>query len=317
MFGLGAALAYTPSLSILGHYFKKYLGLVSGFVTSGSSVCTAIFPFVLTPLLKNGLQVTFCVQAAMALFIIACSLIYKPLRPPIPLPKAKRGQSELNVFMRSLVNVENWKKKRYIIWAVSIPVCLIGYFVPYVHMSKLVKTKFENENENLPIICIGITSGLGRILFGYIADIKGVNRIYLQQVSFISIGLFTMAIPFTSSYTLLLVICLGIGLVDGCFISLLGPIAYDICGAHGATQAIGFLLGMCSIPLTVGPPIAGMIYDHTNSYNISFVLAGIPPLIGATMMCLMKFVPDENHDEGVQHTQLSLAKPAWLEGNIK
>lgn len=53
------------------------------------------------------------------------------------------------------------------------------------------------------------------------------------------------------------------GLFDGCFISLLGPIAFDICGREGATQAIGFLLGMCSIPLTVGPPIAGLIYDHT------------------------------------------------------
>ena len=40
MFGLGAALAYTPTLAILGHYFKRYLGLVSGVVTAGSSVFT-------------------------------------------------------------------------------------------------------------------------------------------------------------------------------------------------------------------------------------------------------------------------------------
>ena len=33
--------------------------------------------------------------------------------------------------------------------------------------------------------------------------------------------------------------------------------AFDICGPSGASQAIGFLLGLCSIPLTVGPPIAG------------------------------------------------------------
>jgi MCP family monocarboxylic acid transporter-like MFS transporter 10 len=47
------------------------------------------------------------------------------------------------------------------------------------------------------------------------------------------------------------------GLFDGCFISLLGPIAFDIVGPAGASQAIGFLLSLCSIPLTVGPPIAG------------------------------------------------------------
>ena len=73
-----------------------------------------------------------------------------------------------------------------------------------------------------------------------------------------------MLIPLASSYPVLIAILLGMGLFDGCFISLLGPIAFDICGHKEAAQAIGFLLGMCSIPLTVGPPIAGAIYDHTS-----------------------------------------------------
>ena len=38
----GASLAYNPSLSILGHYFRKHLGLVNGIVTAGSSVFTII-----------------------------------------------------------------------------------------------------------------------------------------------------------------------------------------------------------------------------------------------------------------------------------
>ena len=40
MFGSGASLVYTPSLTILGHYFKKRLGVVNGIVTAGSSVFT-------------------------------------------------------------------------------------------------------------------------------------------------------------------------------------------------------------------------------------------------------------------------------------
>ena len=321
MFGLGAALAYTPTLAILGHYFKRYLGLINGFVTSGSSVSTALLPAGLNWLLKTyGLQVTLSMLALFTSFIVICSLIYKPLRPPQPAPSRKRGQSKTNLFCSTLVNVDNWKKRRYIIWALSIPVALIGYFVPYVHMTKLVKITFPLENENFPIVCIGITSGLGRLLFGYIADFKRVNRIYLQQMSFIILGVLTMAIPLTKSYTLLLVICLGMGLVDGCFISLLGPIAYDLCGARGATQAIGFLLGLCSIPLTVGPPIAGMFYDHTNSYVLSFILAGIPPIFGAIIMCLMAFVKDDDIPvvdicESDAHLQIPLAKPAWNEGN--
>lgn len=82
-----------------------------------------------------------------------------------------------------------------------------------------------------------------------------------------------MLLPVTPSFIILLLISLAMGLFDGCFISLLGPIAFDICGREGATQAIGFLLGMCSIPLTVGPPIAGFLYDHTGNELINLFIS--------------------------------------------
>ena len=55
------------------------------------------------------------------------------------------------------------------------------------------------------------------------------------------------------------------GLFDGCFVTLLGPIAFDLCGPAGAGQAIGSLLALFSIPMTVGPPIAGIIYDKVGA----------------------------------------------------
>lgn len=94
----------------------------------------------------------------------------------------------------------------------------------------------------------------------------------------------------------------------------------DICGAQGATQAIGFLLGLCSIPLTVGPPIAGLLYDHTQSYTMSFILAGIPALIGAGLMTFIRFVDDEKPDGStidVEQVSVPLAKPAWNEGKTQ
>jgi MCP family monocarboxylic acid transporter-like MFS transporter 10 len=55
--------------------------------------------------------------------------------------------------------------------------------VPYVHIGKFVETSFEGADKKLPVMCIGITSGVGRLIFGYIADLPKVNRILLQQVS--------------------------------------------------------------------------------------------------------------------------------------
>lgn len=313
MFGLGGALAYTPTLAILGHYFKRYLGKVSGFVTAGSSVFTVILPPGLDWLLSSyGLETTLRVSrhiyhigthliahfhlqimSLMSGFIIFCSFVYKPLHFPLESSKKKTGRTRLNVFMRSIVNVEIWKRKRYVIWAMCVPLALFGYFVPYVHMMKFVETAFPGSDVNLPVMCIGVTSGIGRLIFGVIADMPGVNRMYLQQLSLVCIGLLTLLLPLTSSYVVLVTFALIMGLFDGCFISLLGPIAYEICGPSGATQAIGFLLGLCSLPLTLGPYVAGIIFDKTGSYTMPLILAGLPPLVGSSLLFLMRCVKDE------------------------
>lgn len=346
MFGLGAALAYTPTIAILGHYFKRHLGIVSGFVTSGSSIFTVILPKILEKLLEYGMPTACIAMGISSTIVILCALIYKPLQLPPPPPKRKMGQSSLSIakmHLKSLVHVDNFKKRRYIIWIISLPIALIGYFVPYAHLVKYVKITYPGSDSSYPIMCIGLTSGLGRLFFGFIADYKWVNRIFLQQMSFVLMGLFTIAIPMVDSYTMLLIICLGIGIFDGCFISLLGPVAYgniqikhnqsklaqilsyefsmfqsDLCGPKGATQAIGFLLGLCSLPITSGAPIAGFLFDQSQSYYTSFILSGIPWLIGAVLMTLMHFVRDERRDvcdkNAEDQVNKLLNKPAWTEG---
>lgn len=318
MFGTGAALAYTPTLAILGHYFKRKLGVVNGFVTAGSSVFTALMPLAMTHIDEQyGLKRCLQTLTVMSFFVMVFAFIYKPLQPPPPTKEKKLGRSQFYNVARSIINFDNWKKKKYIIWAISIPIALFGYFVPYVHIGKFIVEKFPGRNKDFPLICIGITSGIGRLMFGLISDLPRVNRILLQQISFYFIGLMTICLPLTESYTLLLIICLALGLFDGCFISLLGPIAYDICGPHGAAQAIGFLLGLCSFGLTSGPPLAGQMYDRTNSYTLPFVIAGIPPIIGATVMFMTRCVKDEkksrNEDKEQQPFQ-HVPQLAWNKG---
>lgn len=153
--------------------------------------------------------------ALISSLIMACALLYKP---------AKENRNAKKILFKDLFNVSLLKNTRYIIWASGIAVSLFGYFVPYVYMLNFVEENFEEGTDTkLPIMCIGVTSGLGRLIFGYVADLPKVNRIYLQQLSFLVIGVLTMLLPFTKgNYGYLICISLGMGLFDGCFISLLG-----------------------------------------------------------------------------------------------
>ena len=44
---------YTPSLVILGHYFRRHIGLVNGLVATGSSIFTIALPHILKVLLEE------------------------------------------------------------------------------------------------------------------------------------------------------------------------------------------------------------------------------------------------------------------------
>ena len=98
---------------------------------------------------------------------------------------------------------------------------------------------------------------------------KKSNIIISVQLSFCCMGVCTMLITTAQDggdykYEILIIICSVMGLFDGCFVTLIGPIAFDLCGPLGASQAIGSLLGLFSIPMTVGPPVAGIIYDKVH-----------------------------------------------------
>ncbi|XP_006626303.1 monocarboxylate transporter 10 [Lepisosteus oculatus] len=287
VFACGCSFAYQPSLVILGHYFKKRLGLVNGMVTAGSSVFTIALPFLMSQLLQRlGLHHTLRVLCVFMLLLLLASLTYKPL---LPQPGRSKSGGRCPP-MSKVFNVKIWKSLGYRIWAFGIPAALYGYFVPYVHLMKHVEEKFgKDANKEVLLMCIGITSGVGRLIFGRVADyVPGVNKVYLQVSSFVVIGLMSMMIPLCDIFGGLIAVCLLMGLFDGCFICIMAPIAFELVGSQNVSQAIGFLLGMMSVPMTVGPPIAGFLRDRLGSYDVAFYLAGIPPLIGGAVLC---FIP--------------------------
>ncbi|KAK2856633.1 hypothetical protein Q5P01_005368 [Channa striata] len=286
VFACGCSFAYQPSLVILGHYFNKRLGLVNGIVTAGSSIFTITLPIVLSGLLKNvGLQITMRILCILMLVLMLAGFTYKPL-----LPVKSRNTHEPR--MSQVFNINIWRSLGYRIWAFGVPAALYGYFVPYVHLMKHVEERFgQDASKEVLLMCIGITSGVGRLIFGRVADyVHGVNKVYLQVTSFLVIGVMSMMIPLCQIFGGLIAVCLLMGLFDGCFICIMAPIAFELVGAKDVSQAIGFLLGLMSVPMTVGPPIAGFLRDRLGSYDVAFYLAGIPPIFGGAVLCLIPWL---------------------------
>ncbi|XP_026318946.1 monocarboxylate transporter 10 isoform X2 [Hyposmocoma kahamanoa] len=267
IYGLGASLAYTPSLAILGHYFKKKLGIVNGVVTIGSSVFTVSLPPLMEYMINNyGLSGMFRVLAVFGFGIFLCGILFKPVAITKPV-NTKKGAWPL---LRIIMGVELWKKRRYTLWALIMPVALFGYFVPYVHIKKYIEDlNFENDiNMNLPLQGLAVTSAIGRLIFGYLSDRPRVNKIMIQQIMFYTIGTLTIMLAFAKAFWV---------------------IAFELCGCKHAAEGIGCMLGLAAYPLCFGPPLAAHLYSTTLTYTLPFILSGITPIVGASLMFLIYF----------------------------
>ncbi|KAG8522114.1 Monocarboxylate transporter 10, partial [Galemys pyrenaicus] len=143
IFACGCSFAYQPSLVILGHYFKKRLGLVNGIVTAGSSIFTILLPFLLRVLTESvGLFYTLRVLCIFMFVLFLASFTYRPLPPSAKDKESEtKGGKRFSLFSRrkfsspkKVFNFAIFKVTAYAVWAVGIPVALFGYFVPYVHL---------------------------------------------------------------------------------------------------------------------------------------------------------------------------------------
>ncbi|XP_043913604.1 monocarboxylate transporter 8 [Protopterus annectens] len=298
LFGCGSSFAFQPSLVILGHYFRHRLGLVNGIMNGGSSLFSMVLPVILqkTKDAKIGLARIFQGLSILLLIQAFLALTYKPLLPvtrtekSFPVKRSRRQQclSQLKKYFTLGV----FRNKIYRLWAFAVATAVLGYFVPYVHLMQFLKEQFKVEkleNEFVVLVCIGGASGLGRLVFGKVVDcIPGVKKVYMQVASFAVLGIMSMMLPLCHAFWVVIVVCILLGLSDGCFITIMAPIAFELVGPMQASQAIGYILGLMAIPMTAGPPIAGLIHDHLGDYHVAFYLAGVPPLIGGL---LLFFVP--------------------------
>lgn len=147
--GGGFSIGYTPSLVILGHYFKKRIGLANGIVATGSSIFTIALPFLIQYILDEfGLKLTLRYMTVITIVMTLGALVFTPLlekevkeiidEKGVKVKKKSVVHRKQSVFNKvspfKNVSPGIWKNKRYRIWAVGVPLALFGYFVPFFHL---------------------------------------------------------------------------------------------------------------------------------------------------------------------------------------
>lgn len=127
---------------------------------------------------------------------------------------------------------------------------------------------------SLLLTFVTVGSGFGRVIFGRISDIRRFNRVCIVQIAFLVVGLSNFVVPVTESYPILAVNAFVFGLFGGGYLILNPVIVCDILGPKKVSYGLGMTFFVIAIPRTLGPLIAGWIYDELQSYAIAFYTLG-------------------------------------------
>ncbi|XP_014662482.1 PREDICTED: uncharacterized protein LOC106805421 [Priapulus caudatus] len=167
-----------------------------------------------------------------------------------------------------------------------------GFYVPFVYTnSRALDLGIEETSAAMLLSVIGIANTVSRVATGWLCDRPEVNTLHVNNCCLIIAGVSTMLVPICYSYVSLIVYCTVFGLTAAAYICLTSVILVDLLGLEKLTNAFGLLMLFRGASCMAGPPIAGMVFDATNSYTVPYIMAGaflsIAGLIGCLIPCFL------------------------------
>ncbi|EDO32534.1 predicted protein, partial [Nematostella vectensis] len=298
--GFAFSLMYFASLVVLIEYFNRHLSLANGIAVSGSGAGTLVISMIVDEMCRRyGLRAGFRFIAGMSFLGFIAGLSFAPLskHPMEPLIEKDDVKPKKGGFGKSIGSFlrpgKHWKNKAFVVWTLCLALVLFAYYIPYMYLVRVAKMNGVTSSKGALLVGIlAICQALGKITLGKVADIPQVNRLQMEQISLLVIAVATCLFPLAKSYAAFLTYAIVQGFFDGGFSVLLGLVTHDIVGKQLMAGAVGSMFAVVAIPLTSGPPVAGLIYDLLGSYDAVYFLASAMVCAGSCLMFVIPWLVD-------------------------
>jgi len=295
LFGLGSSMCYVSSVLVLSGYFSKNLVVANGIGLAGAGVGTISLAPALSLLLDNYYwRDALRILSATSLLLVISGLIYYLVPAPMEFSDANEYQEETKRIDFSFL-----KNKAYIVWIAVVGLVLFGFYIPYVHLVRHGQDLGIRKQKSAVLVgYMAMSQTVGKIVFGRIADHPRVNRVYLYQMCLLVCSVLTTLLPLFTTFNALLAYCIVFGFHEGCFVVLIAVLTGDIVGRKMMATAYGVMYFFTGIPMMLGPPVAGWMYEFTKSYEPAFYMAGAFTTLGVCLLFLVPFLlPPEVREE--------------------
>ncbi|XP_076093526.1 monocarboxylate transporter 12-like isoform X1 [Mytilus galloprovincialis] len=181
------------------------------------------------------------------------------------------------------------KDFRFTCFCIAILLFTLAFQSAFVFLPAYVKQVGGNDTKAaFSIVIAGVFDGIGRILSGFILDMKKIKpyRIYIYNSIMFIIGGVSFVIPNLTDFVSIAIACGVYGVLVGSYISQKSVVIVDLLGPAKLTYSFGIMILFQGIGMLIGPTIGGFLKDINGKYDYSFYFGGGSMLVGAIILLL-------------------------------
>ncbi|NXI54045.1 MOT5 protein, partial [Chloroceryle aenea] len=199
-------------------------------------------------------------------------------------PEAKRSSKALPLTetenSQPLLDFSPLKDPVFCIFTWSFLFSHLAYFVPIFHLVARARTLGISSMDASYLISVaGITETLSQLLSGWVADQNWTKKYHYHVAYLVLSGITNLLCPLATTFPLLMTYVVAFAVFCGGFMALILPVLVDLVGVQKLHSYLGFAAFFAGIAAIGGPPLAGWLYDYTQTYACSFLFAGACALI--------------------------------------
>jgi len=300
MAGVSQGCRLVPIISTVSRWFIRRKGLMIGIVTSGVGGGQVIGPILASQLITNyGWRTSYIIMGLVALVAIVIAAQFLR-RDPSKMGLLPYGERELNqekglapededLSFREAINTKR-------LWTLLTIYFCFGFFAVAISLHivpHVTDLGISTVSAAAILSTIGGMSIAGRIGIGSVVDRIGGKQSLIIVFILTTAALFWL--QFTKELWMFYLFALILGLAWGGSVASQAPILAESFGmrAHGAI--LGLVIFSVSLGGTIGPLLAGHLFDVIGNYQLIFLVFTILSLTSLILALLLKPTKKRRH----------------------
>ncbi|KAJ8972060.1 hypothetical protein NQ317_010929 [Molorchus minor] len=191
--------------------------------------------------------------------------------------------------LKDLTNFSLFLELHFLLLALSTIVLFIWFIVPYFYLAEhMTRIGYTDEQASVVLSVIGLANTVGMVGLGWAGDRLNVAKTYAVCLILCGITVGTMMF-FANNYIALIISSALFGLFFASCFSLTPSLLAQLVSLDDFTMAYGLVLLCDGIGNLTGPPLAGMLFDLTGSWEQSFYQAAFWIIISGVLVGIIPY----------------------------